>query len=153
MRGAASPWHEIDPIPNFPVQLCEYNCFDTLRLSANISHGPSLLQTSHPSPYMVVLHVGEWKEGGAKLMLPEYGVVVPTFSQGEMMVLRGGLMVAIIQFEGERYQLELYLPEIPGMWKNVDEVSVTKSGEKPAQDETKGNTASATGTKSDKTVA
>jgi hypothetical protein len=55
LGGAAAPWSKIGHLAKLPTQLREINCFDTMRLSANIAHDPEPFTTSHKSPYVVMV--------------------------------------------------------------------------------------------------
>jgi hypothetical protein len=86
-----------------------------MRLTANIAHSRAPLTTSHPSPYAVIIPLGEWEEGGAKMIMPQMGIFTQMGSEEDgMMILKGGQEVAVTSFVEERYQLELFVPEIPG---------------------------------------
>lgn len=113
-RGAAAPWREIGPIPNLSVQICQHSCFDTIRLSANIAHGPALLTTSHLSPYAMIVPLGEWKDGSGIISLTELRLCMES-GHGALLFHRTNQMIACTPFEGERYQLELFMPEVLNM--------------------------------------
>jgi hypothetical protein len=86
-----------------------------MRLTANIAPSRASLKTSHPSPYAVIIALGEWGKAGAKMIMPQMGISTQMGSEeGGLMMLKGGQEVAVTPFVGERYQLELFVPEIPG---------------------------------------
>jgi hypothetical protein len=86
-----------------------------MHLTANIAHSRAPLTTSHLSPYAVIVPLGEWKEGGAKIIMPQIAISTQMESEeGGLMMLKEGQEVAVTPFVGERYQLELLVPELPG---------------------------------------
>lgn len=84
-----------------------------MRLTANIAHSRAPLTTSHPSPYAVIFPLGEWEEGGAKMIISQMEIFTQMGSEEDGTMLAGGQEVAVTPFVGERYQLELFVPEIP----------------------------------------
>jgi hypothetical protein len=88
------------------------NCFETLELSANMALPPAPLTTSHRSPWIFVTLCGAWVGG-----LLDFGDVqgVPKLQMpgsGDVLVVREGVPVGGKLFAGEKYQLELFLPDV-----------------------------------------
>jgi hypothetical protein len=86
-----------------------------MRLTVKIAYSRAPSTTSHPSPYAVIISLGEWEEGGTKMIMPQMGISNQMGSEeGGLMMLKEGQEVAVTPFVGERYQLELFVPELPG---------------------------------------
>ncbi|KAE9380811.1 hypothetical protein N431DRAFT_433053 [Stipitochalara longipes BDJ] len=100
-----------DPSKCLP-QYTPDNCFETLKLSANLALPPAPLTTSHCSPWIFVTLCGNWLGGdmdfGDMQGLPR----MHSFSDGDVLVVRDGIAVGGKPFAGEKYQLELFLPDV-----------------------------------------
>jgi hypothetical protein len=62
-----------DPALTIPESTAE-NCFETMRLSANIAPGRCLLQTTHPSKLACLITVGLALSSGGSIAIPALGL-------------------------------------------------------------------------------
>jgi hypothetical protein len=99
-------------------QITAENCFQTLRLSANMALAPHLLNTSHPSFWAAIATVGPFDYGD--VLLPSLGERYQVGTHGvgrdrieNILTVRTALNVQSVPFVGERYELVFFLPWRP----------------------------------------
>ncbi len=97
-----NPTRDINPLV-FP------NCFETVRLSANLALDVAPLTTSHKSQIAMIVPIGEYT--GGDIVGPE-SKLITDLKAGELHVWRGGTSIGNLGFQGERYQLEFFLPNL-----------------------------------------
>lgn len=89
------------------------NCFETVRLSVNLALDAAPLTTSHRSQMAMIVPIGEYT--GGDIVWPESSASTD-LKAGQVLVWRDGdgSNVGNLVFEGERYQLEFFLPNLEG---------------------------------------
>ena len=99
-------------------QITAENCFQTLRLSANMALAPHLLNTSHPSFWAAIAAVGPFYYGdvlltglGERYQVGTHGVGSDRIEN--ILNVRTALNVQSLPFVGERYELVFFLPWRP----------------------------------------
>ena len=99
-----------NPTQDIPIQFTQ-NCFETMGLSVNIAPDLGHLRTTHPSKLAWVVPVGLGMFTGGGLETPqlnrrfimEAGVGIPVYTTDP---------VRIVPFEGERYELQFFMPDM-----------------------------------------
>lgn len=105
--------HEMsqDPATCLP-QHASNNCFERIKLTINMALPPAPLRTSHRSPWIFVTLCGTWLGGDMDFGDVEGLPSMHRASAGDVVVVKDGVLVGGKPFSGERYQLELFLPDV-----------------------------------------
>jgi hypothetical protein len=87
------------------------NCFETVRLSANIAPTSCPLQTTHPSKLASFAVIGRRLFNGGGIAVPALGTL-HALMPGGFLVLDTAMEVHTTPFSGERYELQFFIPEL-----------------------------------------
>ncbi|KUJ12548.1 uncharacterized protein LY89DRAFT_738324 [Mollisia scopiformis] len=85
------------------------DCFESFRLSANLSYDLEFLTTSHPSRTVSIMTFGYFT--GGDLDLPMLNQTLP-MRPGTSTILCTAFKTGSTPFVGERYQVEFFLPDL-----------------------------------------
>ncbi|KAF8849223.1 hypothetical protein BDZ45DRAFT_810156 [Acephala macrosclerotiorum] len=89
------------------------DCFQSVRLSANIALEPAKMTTFHRSSVAAVMVLGSFRNGGEMLRIhPERGRQQGMLSPGKIGLAPTAHPLGATKFDGERYQLDFFMPEL-----------------------------------------
>ncbi|EKD14331.1 hypothetical protein MBM_07561 [Drepanopeziza brunnea f. sp. 'multigermtubi' MB_m1] len=94
--------------------ITSYSCFETVRLSVNLALDAAPLRSDHGSQVVAVAVIGDFSGGNIVTSSPLRRIEFPVSHGGIFVVgsTPGPILVQNMVFEGERYQLEFFLPDL-----------------------------------------
>jgi hypothetical protein len=101
-------------------------------LTASIAHCRASLTTSHPSPYAVIIPLGEWEEGGANIIMPQMGI-----EEGGIMMLARGQEVAVTPYVGRGISWRCLCRRFRGVLDSIGEVMLDVLGAASGEEDEK----------------
>lgn len=92
------------------------DCFESIRLNVNLALDLHFATTTHPSQMMAVFMFGIFTGGLCRIC---YDTMRSTLGNGGMRIVHTDVLTLTETFEGERYELQFFLPQ--GVGERLEE--------------------------------
>lgn len=92
----------------------DMDCFESFRLNVNLSLDWAHPTTSHPSQWVVVMAFGNFSGGELRPAMGDQELPRLSLKPGGVTIMRTAAQIKTSLFDGERYQVEFYLPDLGG---------------------------------------